>query len=1066
MSFHQTLKRLVEPHIQERGKTYYFDGRVALITTSSEIISAQVRGTGKYDVVLVRSGEVLNVSCTCRYFADTSDCCKHVWATVLATGGQGLLHGFVPVDFIAVHPEENRKRALENRRERDFERPTYWRSNFRSLQPLEKAPEKPLPPSLRIYYGIDRELTLYDGLTVRVFSQTDLQSGRVSKLRDFTLDVAQLHLLPDAADREILGLLPVPERISYYSYSQRARRTPAISQISAVSDFFLPRLARTGRLYFKDRGETDLSHPLLWDENEEPWRFLLKILPTPKLYRLEGYLQRGGQSMDLRTPTLLLPGFVISNGIVSRADYGEAWAWVPLLRRLPAKAIEVPLTDGDSLMDELLNSPVAAPLEVPEELKWEEVELPAKPHLQLRLAASRDRLYANLFFDYGTLRIPLEETASRAREGKRVIIRDLPRERESSAQLEPHLSRLDFSGKRTIRLERAPALIRTFLAEGWTVDGDDGAFRSHTKLAARVASGVDWFELEGEASYGEENVSLPLLLAAIKKRESFIRLDDGSLGVIPEEWISRMSPLLSVGSNQDGSIRFNSNQAMLLDAMLATREEISFDDSFASVRKRFRSVEQLEPANAPKGFQGTLRLYQQLGLSWFNFLREIGCGGCLADDMGLGKTIQVLALLESLRSSRKKRGGAASLVVMPRSLIFNWKEEASRFAPKLRLLDHSSTERQRAGVSFEKYDVVLTTYGTVRRDIEHLVETEFEYVILDEAQAIKNPASLSAKAVRLLRARHRLALSGTPIENHLGELWSLFEFLNPGMFGSSKAFSTRGLAAAAAGSETRVALAKALRPFILRRTKEQVAPELPAKLEQTLYCELGADERKQYDELRKYYRASLLSKIEESGMQKSKMHVLEALLRLRQAACHPGLINRHQISNSSAKLDNLFAELDTVLEGGHKALVFSQFTSLLSIVRQSLDARKIRYAYLDGSSKDRQEQVRDFQSDSGPEIFLISLKAGGLGLNLTAADYVFLLDPWWNPAVEAQAVDRAHRLGQNKPVFAFRLVTRDTVEEKILELQKSKRDLADSIINADNSLLRDLKLDDLEQLLS
>jgi SNF2 family DNA or RNA helicase len=462
----------------------------------------------------------------------------------------------------------------------------------------------------------------------------------------------------------------------------------------------------------------------------------------------------------------------------------------------------------------------------------------------------------------------------------------------------------------------------------------------------------------------------------------------------------------------------------------------------------------------PDGFVGKLRDYQREGMGWMEFLREFGFGGCLADDMGVGKTAQVLGVLEA----RRAEGKGPSLVVAPRSLIFNWREESARFTPNLRVLDHTGMARDTSQIG--QHDLVLTTYGTMLRDITKLSEIDFDYIVLDEAQAIKNASTASAKAVRLLRGGHRLALSGTPVENHLGELWSLFEFLNPGMLGEAKVLKMAGGLGRNPSEEARTLLAHALRPFILRRTKLQVARELPEKTEQTIFCELDAPQRKQYDELRKHYRDTLLRKVQEQGLGRSKMHVLEALLRLRQAACHPGLLDVKRSGESSAKLDTLMAQLDEVRQGEHKALVFSQFTSLLAIVRQRLDESRIRYEYLDGATRNRQSCVENFQNNPECDLFLISLKAGGLGLNLTAAEYVFLLDPWWNPAVEAQAVDRAHRIGQTRPVFAYRLIAKDTVEEKVLELQKSKRDLADAILSADNSLIRDLKKEDLELLLS
>jgi SNF2 family DNA or RNA helicase len=435
--------------------------------------------------------------------------------------------------------------------------------------------------------------------------------------------------------------------------------------------------------------------------------------------------------------------------------------------------------------------------------------------------------------------------------------------------------------------------------------------------------------------------------------------------------------------------------------------------------------------------------------------------------MGLGKTVQMLAVLQDRvneMKSLKKSERRPSLIVVPKSLLFNWRQECAKFTPKLRVLDYAGLDRADLRPDFDKYDVILTTYGTLRRDVLVLKDTPFDYVVLDEAQTIKNSGSQVAKASRLLSARHRLALSGTPIENHLGDLWSIFEFLNPGMLGRSTAFRTH--AADSEKPESREFLARGLRPFILRRTKQQVAADLPDKIEQTLYCQMSDEQARLYAELRDHYRQSLLGLIKTQGLAKSKMHVLEALLRLRQAACHPGLLDKGKTEESSAKLDLLLPHLEELIDEKHKTLVFSQFTSMLAIVRHHLDQRGITYEYLDGQTRDRRGCVERFQNDENCPLFLISLKAGGLGLNLTAADYVFLLDPWWNPAVEAQAIDRAHRVGQTKQVFAYRLICRNTVEEKIAELQTKKRDLADAILQENGSVLEQLSADDLEMLLS
>ncbi|HKQ74502.1 MAG TPA: DEAD/DEAH box helicase, partial [Blastocatellia bacterium] len=640
---------------------------------------------------------------------------------------------------------------------------------------------------------------------------------------------------------------------------------------------------------------------------------------------------------------------------------------------------------------------------------------------------------------------------------------------------------------------KLPGLVRELIAEGWHVEAEGKTFRNPGEIRMQVSSGIDWFELYGTVDFGETSAKLPELLAALKRGESMVKLDDGTYGMLPEDWLQKYGLIAGLGEAHEDHLRFRKTQIGVLDALLSSQPASDFDENFARARDELKRFDGVKPADPPEEFNGELRPYQKDGLGWINFLRQFGFGGCLADDMGLGKTVQVLALLEARRqlryetdgrrdgeTERNRDNGAAlslhpsvspshrpSLAVVPKSLVFNWKQEAARFTPKLRVLDHTGQLRGKESLEhFGDYDLILTTYGTLRNDAVMFKDIRFDYIILDEAQAIKNANTASAKAARLLNGDHRLTLSGTPVENHLGELWSMFEFLNPGMLGAASVFKLTGGVARNPNEETRKLLALALRPFILRRTKSQVAKDLPAKQEQTIFCELEPAQRKLYNELRDHYRNTLLDRIARDGISKSKIQVLEALLRLRQAALHPGLIDSKRTKEDSAKLDLLLPQLIELFEEDHKALVFSQFTSFLSILRDQLDKEKIRYEYLDGRTRDRQARVEKFQNDPECKLFLISLKAGGLGLNLTAAEYVYLLDPWWNPAVESQAIDRAHRIGQTRQVFAYRIIARDTVEEKVLALQNTKRELADAIINADNSLIRNLAKEDLELLLS
>jgi len=676
------------------------------------------------------------------------------------------------------------------------------------------------------------------------------------------------------------------------------------------------------------------------------------------------------------------------------------------------------------------------------------------------------KVSAEVSFDYGGTIVDsaTRQTALFDEEQRRIVRRDTELERAAREQLysigfrEEYDYRLSKSIPRigAARLQKAIAALVT---AGWAVETDEGRVRAAGDLDLEVATGIDWFELRGGAAFGDTRASLPELLAALRQGRSTVTLQDGSIGIMPDTWAERLRALSGVGDSSGDAVRFTRSQVGLLDALLAAMPAAAVDEQFEHARRQLHSFETLQPADPPASFHGELRTYQRDGLAWLHFLQRFAFGGCLADDMGLGKTVQALALLEERRLAKT----GPSLVVVPRSLLFNWRQEAQRFTPDMRVLVHEGRDRSRDGAVFAEHDIVLVTYGTLRRDAPLLAETKFDYVILDEAQAIKNSSTETAKAARLLRAKHRLAMSGTPVENRITELWSLFEFLNPGMLGAARVF--KALGTGEEGESGRSLIARAVRPFILRRTKEEVAPELPEKLEQTIYVELEPSERKRYDELRDHYRASLMGRVDREGIAKSKIQILEALLRLRQAACHGGLLDEKRAKESSSKFDLLVPQLAEIVAEGHKALVFSQFTSLLALLKPQLDAEQMVYEYLDGQTRDREERVMRFQTDPECGIFLISLKAGGLGLNLTAADYVYLLDPWWNPAVEAQAIDRTHRIGQTRRVFASRLIARDTVEEKVLELQQSKRDLAEAIIGGDSSLISRIRREDLEVLL-
>jgi superfamily II DNA or RNA helicase len=949
----------------------------------------------------------------------------------------------------------------------------------RTAQRFKQLAEK------EIHYVVDLPRSVASGLvTLEVASRSRLKSGEWGQLRPASLSPEEVPHLRDPLDRQLLAVLKGSAEVEAYRwtpYSFRASSRSIYSPPIPVLVTILPELCRSGRAWLRVRRGDEI--PLAWDDGG-PWHvwLLVKRVSGGSTYRMEGSLRRGDQQMDLSTPFLVAEGgLMFLPGHAALYEDKAVWPWMILLRNHLSPA--VPVAQKDQFLAELLAEPHLPRLDLPEELHYQELSLTPRPRLTVRAARKEGgdpgRLRCELTFDYGGTLVSGDSPGDGIFQPSPP--RRLQRDRAFEAASRQTLLRLGFRSfsyrQGTPELKLAPRklarAVQDLVAAGWHVEAEGKLYRQAQGLQMEVRSGIDWFELHGAAEFDGQSVEFPQILSALKRGEEWVTLGDGTLGMLPPDWLKKYGLLARLGTASGGCLKFKRSQVGLLDAVLASQPQVAVDEVFSKARDSLRRFAGVHPADPGPGFIGQLRPYQREGLGWLRFLPDFGFGGCLADDMGLGKTVQVLALLESRRELRREpvAGGAGgqplppSLVVVPRSLVFNWKQEAARFTPRLKVLDHTGIHRARDEELFQEHDVVLTTYGTLRRDALWFAGLEFDYAILDEAQAIKNAATESSKAVRLLRARHRLALSGTPVENHLGELWSLFEFLNPGMLGAASVFSLNG-SGPSLDDETRRIVSQALRPFILRRTKEQVAPDLPPKLEQTLYCELEPAQRKLYDELREHYRRSILAKVDSRGLSGSKIQILEALLRLRQAALHPALIDRSRGSEPSAKLDILLPQLLEVIEEGHKALVFSQFTRMLALLRPALDEKGISYEYLDGRTQDRGAKVERFQADPACKLFLISLKAGGLGLNLTAADYVFLLDPWWNPAVEAQAIDRAHRIGQSRQVFAYRLIARDTVEEKVLELQKTKRALADAIITAENSLIGSLKQEDLELLLS
>ncbi len=581
-----------------------------------------------------------------------------------------------------------------------------------------------------------------------------------------------------------------------------------------------------------------------------------------------------------------------------------------------------------------------------------------------------------------------------------------------------------------------------------------------------VSSKTDWFDMEIDVSFGDQKVSLLEIQKAIVKRTNYVELNDGTIGILPKEWIEKYKKYFQMGQVKKNNIEISNFQFSLIDELYEDMTNApTFLKELYEKKKRLANLKEAKPIPLPKGIKATLRPYQNDGLNWLVFLHDNQLGGCLADDMGLGKTLQTITFLQYLKNEYPNSEHKTSLIVAPTSLMFNWKAELEKFAPKLSVLTYTGANRGELKSEIAKHDIVLTTYGSIINDIREHQKHTYHYVILDESQAIKNAESQRFKAVRLLKSWNRLVLTGTPIENNTFDLYSQFNFLNPGFFGSVKHFKATFSDAIdkEQDAETSQLLAKMIAPFLLRRTKAQVATELPPKTEAVIYCEMGVEQRKVYDYFKEYFREKLREQIENEGVNKSQVYILQGLTKLRQICNSTELADKERDFGSySTKLDELVRHLQEKV-GNHKVLVFSQFVGMLEIVRKRLDEEKIVYEYLDGQTRNRQEKVENFQSNSDIRVFLISLKAGGTGLNLTEADYVYLIDPWWNPAVENQAIDRCYRIGQYKSVMAYRMICKETIEEKIVKLQDRKRTVAADVIQIDNDKKK-FNLKDVEHL--
>ena len=604
------------------------------------------------------------------------------------------------------------------------------------------------------------------------------------------------------------------------------------------------------------------------------------------------------------------------------------------------------------------------------------------------------------------------------------------------------------------------------IEQGFEIEQPEGQKRyvfGATKIDLEVKEDNDWFDIHAVVSFGPYKIPFIQLKNHILNHKKEFILPSGEIAVIPEKWFSQYGNLLHFSEAGNGLKLRRHHIGLVSDLAEGELANVTMSRKL----QKLTDFETLEEIDLPQNFIGNLRPYQKAGYNWFHFLKNYHFGGCLADDMGLGKTIQALALLQKHKEDTEAAGSkSTSLIIMPTSLIYNWLNEAKKFTPQLRLMVHTGAFRYKSPEVFGNYDVIVTTYGISRIDIELFTSFFFDYVILDESQNIKNPSSKSYQAVRQLKSRFKLILSGTPVENSVNDLWTQMSFINPGLLGIQHYFQNEFVTPIEKKKDEDKArkLQALIKPFVLRRTKEQVATELPPKTETLFYCQMSDEQASVYEEVKSEYRNELLKSLEDGTYAKTQIQVLQGLIKLRQIANHPSMIDS-EYEGDSGKFEDVVHTLANVLDGGHKVLIFSQFVKQLTIYRNYFNDKGIPYAYLDGSTQNRGDVVKQFQEDEKTRVFLISIKAGGVGLNLTEADYVFILDPWWNPAVEQQAIDRTHRIGQTKNVFIYKFITKDSVEEKILALQQRKLSVARALITTEESFIKSLTAEDIKEIL-
>ena len=1087
------LEHNFSAQMRTRGGEYRrSSGLLQIIEDKKPAISFRVRGNSIYEVILTlgalkQNKYSLHGECDCPYFYQ-NDICKHIWSAIVASEGtlfgQNLSSLTSEQEFINFLGEETwggstapvvsapsilkRDSASVNQARRRsgliqdlklIQKNRKFQLDSKKIMEQEFL-KKSSSEYKEVFFEIDRGSKFDSGLLIKFLFRNRTRNGDMSKFKSLKVNFEGVMEFQNPMDRSLLVQVGLIDRPKPGHFRSHVPKIEFIQLGFERAEQILPMLCQKRRLVYKNRKD---EHQIVKTALEKKAFLKIKVEWSVKesCWILKPKWQIDEELFDHGEGTVLSPGglTLIHN---SHLCFVEMYSMDAVFERMIEHPLKFKKSEKRQLEELLLNGLPKKSLIFEEGFFFYEEKWAAKPIMSVEVIE-----YKKLTQIVCTLKMEIEEKLyaplTDERPGSDVNpfkVRDVAGERQVIESifelkgLEPYYEgRMDYQW--LVSPGEFVVTVAKFLEMGIEVMAQGHRVVSTGTMNSKVMrSGVDWFEINVEIEFEGQTLGLPEILKS-QSKNGFVQLGDGTLGVLPTEWLEKQKALSKIGMLDGERLRIHKSQALFLDELLRNHK-VEFEQSFVDVVSNLRNVEQVEALSESSRFQGELRSYQRSGLGWFKFLWDIGLGGCLADEMGLGKTVQVLAHLD--KGYGQKKTGSVSLIVAPKSLIFNWKNEAQTFTPHLSVGVYEGPQSERRKMlSSNKYQILLCTYGILKKDIEILKDIDFQYVILDEAQAIKNPQSLGAKVCYLLKASHRLALTGTPIENRYEDLFSIFNFLIPGVFSRKQATGN---------SEANEQILKAIRPFILRRTKEKVLTDLPEKTESILYCEMSSAHKDIYDEMRDYYRDQLTRKAATEGFGKTKIKVLEALLRLRQIACHPELVDARYHGEQFAKVELLLEKLRTLLDGKRKVLIFSQFVQFLKILGTELSNENIEYSYLDGQSRARNEIVEEFKKCTVKNVFLISLKAGGVGLNLTEADYCFILDPWWNPAVESQAIDRIHRIGQKNPVFAYKMITKGTVEEKILKLQSKKAKMADDVFSQNEGLMKKIDIEDLEYIFS